>query len=86
MPTWNRSEKTTTTIIYTVPAPWPHGGNWAEVASALEAAQSEAMREHGGNPLSDDTIWVIPEDDKIVIRFQKKEAARPEAWGAADHR
>lgn len=87
MSTWGRSEHTVTTIRYTVPAPHPLGAAWAEVANALDAAKSECRRQNGGDPLSDDAIRVTAEDDQIVISFEKKNtAARPEPWGAGDHR
>lgn len=87
MATWCRGEQTVTTVRYVVPAPYPLGAAWAEVANALDAAKSECRRQNGGDPLSDDAIRVTAEEDQIVISFEKKEAAvRPAPWGAADHR
>jgi hypothetical protein len=72
MTTWSRSEKTVTTIKYTVPAPWPQGATWAEVEGAMAAAKAEAFRQNDAS-LSDDAVWVTAEDDQIVISFPKKE-------------
>ena len=74
MSDWTRGEVTTTKVVYTVWA-GPNGAAWNQVQNALDAAKSEARRLNGGNPLSDDAIWVEPKDDAIVIWFEKPAAS-----------
>jgi hypothetical protein len=45
--------------------------SWVQVSKALDAAHGEARRLNGGNPVSDDTIWITPGDDSINVWFEQ---------------
>jgi len=75
--TWSRSEKTVTTVMYSVPAPEPWGAVWNEVAQAINAAIAEYKKKFPGATAhyvpSDDSIRIHAEDEAIVISFVKEE-------------
>lgn len=74
MATYSRRERTVDYIEYTVPA-GIFGACWTEVSLALDKAIDE-LRQLEGRDLewepSADRIRILPMDDEIVIRFEKR--------------
>lgn len=71
MATYSRRVVQTTRIEYEVPAEPPWGAAWAEVAKAVSAAMHDVRRQKGlpeDASVSDDSIWIEPRDDVIVVR------------------
>lgn len=73
---WVKSERTITTVEYTVPALEPYGANWNQVQQALDAAIRDlSVAKYGENiPLripADNEIQVHVVDDAIVISYEK---------------
>jgi hypothetical protein len=69
--TWTRTELTTTKVVYAVQL-YDGRAAWNQVEQALSAAHGEARRINGGNPISDDTVWVSPGVNEILIWFEKQ--------------
>lgn len=69
MATWTRGEEITKKVVYRVPA--PNGkASWTQVQDAIHGASAELFRLNGAHP-SDDSIWVTPDDDEILVWFEE---------------
>lgn len=71
MAAWSRTEKTVTTVEYTLPAPAPWGACWNEMSNVIDVARREYMAHYGQRP-SDDAIRVLVTDEEIKVVFEKE--------------
>lgn len=70
MASYTRRERVTRTVEFAIPVHWERGASWAEIQKAIDAAAQELG---GMTGLSDDSIWVRPGDDEIIVCYVKEQ-------------
>lgn len=74
MAIWSRRERAVEYVEYTIPA-GILGAPWDQVSLALDAALDDVRSAEGHDSLwepSGDRIRILPMDDEIVIRLEKR--------------
>ena len=73
MAAFERREVTSTRVEYRVPAVPHFGTGWAELVKAANAAIADAKAR--GVLVTDDTLWVVPEEEEVVVWFEVDHSA-----------
>lgn len=85
MATHSRREVHTRRVEFVVPAQPPYGAAWVEVMKAIHAAIAE-LREAGrlgpDEEPSDDTLWVRPSDEHVLVVYEDPQTyvGMPPPW------
>lgn len=86
MATYSRREVHTTRVEFMVPAPWPTGACWSEVAKAIAAALQElraAGRVGAEETAPDDLLRISPGDSEVIVSYEAERQAFAERDGAS---